>query len=63
MSDGLFINRKNKTHQLTLRVYDEDDDGFVVWRAEMDDEIRFVEGHRDEDSWTLVDKAVHAYDE
>lgn len=63
MTDGLFLNFSGITHQIQLSLYDEAPNGACVWQANTGDEVRFVEGHVDDEIWVILNRVVHAYDE
>ena len=63
MATGLFVNRHGKTAQLTITLHDHDEEtGHAVWLTILDDDIRYTEGHIDDDPWQIIEAAFHAYD-
>lgn len=65
---NLLANDKHnhtKNYELTLSVHDQDElsSENAVWCVKVGDEKRYFEASINEEVWTLVDKAVHCYDE
>ena len=64
----IYVNDKHnhtESYELTLSVHDQDElspEG-AVWCVKVGDEKRYFEASINEEVWTLVDMAVHCYDE
>ncbi len=61
--NGLFVNISGLTHEAHVTLFDESEDtDEAVWQVNIGDQVIFVEGHVDDDIWTILDKAVEDYE-
>lgn len=61
--NGLFVNISGLTHETSITLWEEDeDDDSVIWRVDFAGEHVYVEGKVDDDIWTIIGKAVEAYE-
>lgn len=65
MTTGIFVARgiAALTQQIQIVLFDFGDDGEAVWRCQIGDDIRYVEGRMDDDIWVIIDRAAKAYED
>jgi len=63
--NGLFASIRGSivAQELKVELWDYTDDGDLVYRITVNDDIRFVEARVEDDIWSIVEKGVRAYDE
>lgn len=65
MTTGIFVARGISaiTQQLHIVLHDFWDDGEAVWKCQIGDEVRYVEGRMEDDIWVIIDRAARAYED
>lgn len=65
MTTGIFVARgiPAMAQQLHIVLHDFDDDGAAVWKCEIGEDIRYVEGRMTDDIWVIIDRAATAYED
>lgn len=65
MTTGMFASIRGSivAQELKVELWDYTDDGDLVYRIKVNDDIRFVEARVTDDIWRIIDMAARAYDE